>query len=686
MNKRCLLTILVGGCAAMSAFAQHTNDDKEWSVELNPVVVTGTGTHHRLKNTPAPVEVVTANDLKKAGITDFQQAMTMLVPSLSFSTNTMGSYLMMNGLSNKYVLILVDGKKMTGDTSNNIDLSRVDMNNVKRIEVLKGAGSALYGSDAIGGVINIITNNPINPLTITSNTKVEGYGQFTQGADVALNTKKFGSYTSYTRRQAEGWQLSPIEEDGKETDKNASDRYYSNVINQKFTFTPTEALSFYTEGGYFDRTVRRPQSPSTLYYDLNYDAFNLGVGAKYDLNKKSYIQFDLRNDNYDTNYEYFKENEGFKPGDESLVKRQHYYNANLKSLFRFTENTRTIFGLEYISESLERESFGVDKSAYTMAAYAQEEISFLKNFQAVIGLRYINHETAGSNVTPKVSLMYKLGNFSMRGQYSAGFRAPGLDELYKFSYSARKGKNGTLSIGDKDLKAEKSHYGSINLEYATGWMTASVTGYINSLRDMINGRTLLLKDLSAAEQEEMRNLATAADNGNADAGKNLQKITRFVNDEKALVKGIEVNLNSYLGAGFSLGGSYTFADARNKDIEEGWRDIERSVRHSGSVNANYIHSWKSYRLNVNVNGRIQSKRTHLTLNANEWEDESAPGFAQWNLNTKHTFDGWEYFTIEPGIGINNILDKVDKRPLGVNYFSLNPGRTIYASLLLRFKK
>ena len=88
MNKRCLLTILMGGCAAMGAFAQQhaTGKKTEMSVDLNPVVVTGTGTHQRLKNTPAPVEVVTANEIKKAGITDFQQAMTMLVLFRSLPT------------------------------------------------------------------------------------------------------------------------------------------------------------------------------------------------------------------------------------------------------------------------------------------------------------------------------------------------------------------------------------------------------------------------------------------------------------------------------------------------------------------------------------------------------------------------------------------------------------------------
>ncbi len=204
-------------------------------INLDQVVVTGTGTHHKLKDTPVPIEVMSAADIKKAGITDFQTAMTMLQPSLSFSTNAMGSYLMMNGLSNKYVLILVNGKKLTGDTSNNIDLSQINMNNVKRIEVLKGAASALYGSDAIAGVINIITDNPKNLITVTSNTKMEERGQFTQGVNVDVNTGKFGSFTSYTRQQSDSWKLSSYDEDGNLTDKLPVNAFYSDVINQKFT-------------------------------------------------------------------------------------------------------------------------------------------------------------------------------------------------------------------------------------------------------------------------------------------------------------------------------------------------------------------------------------------------------------------------------------------------------------------
>lgn len=125
-------------------------------VNLNQVVVTGTGTHRRLKDSPVPVEVISGSDLRQAGVNSFEDALLLLNPAFNIRPTVMGSYFTLNGMSNKYILILIDGKKVAGDVSNNTDLSRIDMGRVKRIEILKGAASALYGSDAIAGVINVI--------------------------------------------------------------------------------------------------------------------------------------------------------------------------------------------------------------------------------------------------------------------------------------------------------------------------------------------------------------------------------------------------------------------------------------------------------------------------------------------------------------------------------------------------
>lgn len=128
----------MGGIIATGAYAQAEKGDSDDMTkkthELNPVVVTGTGTHQRLKNTPSPVSVITANEIKRAGITDFQQALTMMVPRSPSSERDGVLSDDERTHSSKHVLILVNGRKVTGDITGNIDLNQIDMTRVKRIQ------------------------------------------------------------------------------------------------------------------------------------------------------------------------------------------------------------------------------------------------------------------------------------------------------------------------------------------------------------------------------------------------------------------------------------------------------------------------------------------------------------------------------------------------------------------------
>ena len=116
---------------------------KRSPLKLNEVVVTGTGTLNKLKNSPVAIDVISQKELQNINIPTFENAMIALNPSFTFTPNAMGSYMQLNGLSNRYILILVDGKKLGGDVGGNTDLNRIDMGNIKRIEVLKGAASSL---------------------------------------------------------------------------------------------------------------------------------------------------------------------------------------------------------------------------------------------------------------------------------------------------------------------------------------------------------------------------------------------------------------------------------------------------------------------------------------------------------------------------------------------------------------
>lgn len=686
VKQRLWTALLLGGIITTSAYAQADKGDSEDITqkvfELNPVVVTGTGTHQRLKNTPAPVSVITANEIKRAGITDFQQAMTMMVPSLSFSPNAMGSYLMMNGLSNKYVLILLNGRKMTGDISGNIDISQIDMSRVKRIEVLNGAASSLYGSDAIAGVINIITNQPKEEISFSSNSRYTGKNQFTQGLNLDIAKGKLGSYTAFKYDHSDGWQNSGLTESGDElieTLDQLSVGYNTNNFSQQFTYDATDKLSFYANGGYYwhmtDRPIEREGIDGGNKYNTHYEGYNWGTGAKYKLSNRNSIQLDYVGNNYTSRYNYMLASGDYLPGDYSFTKRQKFHDAELKGIFGFTTNSTTVFGVDYRQDILVRPDAEVDKGLYTLSGYGQHEVKLWDHLTGIVGLRYDHHEQAGGRFTPKVAAMYNIGNFNLRATYAAGFRAPGIDELY-YSMFKKMGSKYTISIGDKDLKPEHSNYYSVNMEYRTNRFSASVTGYLNFLTDMVTSKTTPFNDLPAEQQAQLKDEFKELNDLSSTAKVNLKK---YINFEKAAVRGFEVNLSGNPFAGFTLTGNYTYAYARGKG-EEGWQNIQRSIRHTATLSGNYVHSWSDYTLNINLNGRLQSKCYYPGD-----VDGDAPGYGIWNLNTRHSFDCFRNLSLEPGIGIDNIFNKKDMRPLNKNFTLYSPGRMVVVSLALKLK-
>ena len=318
------------------------------------------------------------------------------------------------------------------------------MANIKRIEILNGAASALYGSDAIGGVINIITDDARNTVNVSSYTHYSGEGRLTESVNADINAGKFSSYTSYQRRQAGSWQNNNIDENGYETGRPTSVGFYSNTVNQRFVFNATDKLSFYARGTYYDNKTRRPQD-ATYYakskgqfvqkdaytYNLRHKTYTYGAGMKYMINRSAYIDAEFYSDNFSSDYMYFKKSGSYLPGDQVTRKQVRYYNGNIKGIFRLGSRNKLSAGVEYVNEGLESESDNIDsRHMYTLAFYAQDEIKLPLNLQAVLGIRYIYNENFKNYATPNVSLMYKLGGLNLRAAYAAGFRTPTLSQLY----------------------------------------------------------------------------------------------------------------------------------------------------------------------------------------------------------------------------------------------------------------
>ena len=643
--------------------ANHSEDNiiiklKEKYVNIDQVVVTGTGSHRRMSNSPVPVKVITAKDLSNVSATSFKDAMQKVAPSFAFMQNGQGTTMNLNGLTDEYIVILENGKRLAGDDT----YDRIDIANVKRIEILNGAASALYGSDAIAGVINIITEDDQNNVNVSSNTRYASKNQLTQSVNADIHAGKFGSYTSYQYQRADGWQLNPyIEDDGEllPTNKPASEGFHKHNLSQRFTYDANDRLSFYLRGAIYNHSSERPipTGENTTNYDLRHETYTYGAGAQYMINKGAYLNADYLSDNHSTYKDYF---DGSSAGETDMTKRIHYHDLNVKGIFRIGKYNKLSAGFEYIKELLSSESDNIDgKSMYTTAFYAQDEINVNKHFQAVLGLRYIYHETFNSYATPSVALLYKLGNFNFRASYASGFRTPSLKEIYTVSEKKSSGKT-RLTIGNTDLEPEKSDNFTWNAEYSIGRFSIAVSAYLNNVRSMINYRTL------SDEERDAYNTANGLD---------YDEIQMRDNIDKAKVKGVNVTFNTYLGAGFTLNGGYSYTDGRNLTDDE---PLDKSIKHSATVSTAWAHSWNNYKLNIDFNGRVNGERFSTTYGY-------APRYSLWNLNTTHTFRTGD-FVIEPGVGIENLFDYTDDRTYNSNYATLTPGRTYYVSLLVRFKQ
>ena len=689
--QRVLLAVLSGLLLPTTGHAQKAQQDSTMrNKELTQVVVTGTGTHNKAQNAVVPVQVITSEELQRMHVTNLEDALTRLTSSVTMMTNGMGSTMMMNGLNEDYILILENGKRLTGDDR----YTRINMANVKRIEVLSGASSALYGSEAIGGVINIITTAPSMTapsaekhqeavVDVTNNTSYTSKGRFSEAIAVNFEKGRLSSSSSFQHRQANNWQVNDMEEvmgELKPTGRVMSQGFHSNQLNQRLTWDMGKGVTFYLKGSFYDYNTDRPQmaryfkgstkkgvtvftEKDAYSYDLHHQDYMYGAGATWKLNNKTYLEADFYSDNLISERDSF---DTYRPGGTQLTKKTHYYNGTLKGIFRLGSWNKLSAGAEYVHETYKSYNFAF-RSMYTISLFAQDEMRFLKNLQGVVGVRYIYNRNFGSYATPSVALMYSPGKFRFRAGYSTGYRTPTLLQMY---YENDETKN--VTIGNEDLKPEKSNYYNVSAEFNNNWMSLKLGGFINDVRDMISYR--VLTDAEVTERGLDAKYPTAT------------KYQQRDNIDKAKVRGLHLSATFYLPQNIRLGGAYTFTDTEAKTVELNaetqlyettTEPTDRSVKHTGRVFAGWEHTWGNYRLNIDLNGHLQGQRWSTSYGY-------APGYTQFDLHTTHTFY-LKKVELVPGLGIENIFNKRDTRPWCSNFSTLHPGRCVFVSFAVHIK-
>ena len=210
---------------------------------MDQVVVTATRTPKLLKDVPIITRVISEADIRRADATNIGDLLQSELPGIefSYSMNQQVS-LNMSGFGGNSVLFLVDGERLAGETLDNVDYSRLNMDNVERIEIVKGAGSSLYGSNAIGGVVNIISRESREPWSVNLNGRYGAHNEQRYGGSVGFNLGRFNSMTNVQYTSVDAIDLSKGTDNAEVGDYSTIYGNSSLNVKERLVFTASDAL------------------------------------------------------------------------------------------------------------------------------------------------------------------------------------------------------------------------------------------------------------------------------------------------------------------------------------------------------------------------------------------------------------------------------------------------------------
>lgn len=669
-------TLLVSMASAMLAADYNKEvpkdnkiNDKEVAVfdslTLDQVVVTATHTPKALKDVPVVTRLISLDDIKKADATNIQDLLTQELPGLEFGfAMNQETSLNMSGFGGNAVLFLVDGERIAGETMDNTDYNRLNLDNVGKIEIVKGASSALYGSNAVGGVINIITRESMEPWTANVNSRFNTLGnEWRNGANFSFTSGKWNSQTNFQQTSIDPIKLSSgptseekalaallgqtIEEDKSNVKKLYGQESYN--VKERITFTASDNLKFIARGGYFFRESQRDT------YNYHFNGYSGGLKGMYDWKNGRNLEVSYAYDQYD------KANftpEGARTHDHDYRNTQHTAHALYNH--SFGEHILTV-GTDFLHDYLTTYQF-LDNTSHeqnNIDAFAQFDFNPSKRFNVVGSVRYDYFSASSAQATTaRLAAVYKLDQLTLRANYASGFRAPSLKEMY-MHYDM--GNMGYMIMGNPDVKPERSdnfnlaidHNGKVNgTGIFDGVYSVTLMGYCNIFDKRITsiGRYWVVdsryKEGGYQVLYDDKRISEAGDGYifTADDGSKYEAMTSslYCNEEGVNVFGIDLSAQYRFNFGLGLRYNYAYMHESGNVVDS---QFTQPRSHSMTWRADYDHSFSNnYAISVALSGRYLGKPQSGRKDVDQ-------GYTLWKLMVQqHILKG-----IHVNIAVDNLL-------------------------------
>ncbi|MGE9552727.1 catecholate siderophore receptor CirA [Erwinia amylovora] len=641
-----------GLCASALVFIfPVAADEREEKDDV--MVVTASATEVNLKDAPASISVITAEEIKRKPVQNLRDVLRD-VPGVQLTNegdNRKG--ISLRGLDSSYTLILIDGKRVNSRNAvfrhNDFDLNWIPADAIERIEVVRGPMSSLYGSDALGGVVNIITRKVGKAWhgTFSVDTTVQEHrdrgdsynGNFFTGGPLIDDLLGVKVYGSLGKREKDGQQPSATSASGLTP---GIEGYTTRDGNVEFSLTPTKNQDM-TFGYGFNRQDR--SSDSLDKNRLERQNYSLGHNGRWDWGNTELRFYGDRVDNYTSGNNIVSKNNSL---DGKLILPL----ADLNQLLTFGGEARH----DKLEDPVNLQGSG-KTSASQYALFVEDEWRIFDALALTTGVRMDDHQTYGNHWSPRAYLVYSATDtVTLKGGWANAFKAPSLLELSP-DWQTNSCRGSCAIVGSKDLKPETSESFELGIYYAgdEGWLdgiTGSITAFQNNVDDMIT----ISRTPSASLAPGYSNFVGFDKNG--------RPVFRYYNVNKARINGVETEVKVPFTDQWKITLNYTYTDGRNLS-NGGNKPLEQMPLHTANSTLDWapLPDWSFY-LQANYSGQRR------TLN----NDGATPGgYVLWN-----TGGSWQATkAVRLRAGVMNLADKELSRD---SYSYSEDGRRYFAAV------
>jgi len=521
------------GVLPAAAAAEAAEVVEEAPLPSFEMTVIGTRSERPSDETTAATEVIDRKEIDASGARDLADLLALRA-NVQVSQGVFGSTLQLHGMDPEHVLVLVDGQRMAGRKNGSIDLSRIPLDSVARIEIVRGPASALYGSDAMGGVIHVVTRRAGRPFEADGELRYGERNTLELNGSVAGRGSAGLLRVTAGLRRADAYQL---EDRSVATTGSAWDETHVLVRGEteladglaldgtaSWSLRKTDAVDVGAGGAVYDRTGQLENLSFSLRPSL---ALAEGAHLRFTVEGTWLHEEQLSDQRGDTALDKVEE------------AREQVWNLGAQSELEL-ERHFLVIGTELLLERMESDRIDGVGARNRLGLYAQDEWRVTDDLRIAPGLRFDLQEGTDPQPAPRIALRCDpVETVELRASWGMAWRAPSFQELMQLFEN---GSVGYVVQGNPDLKPETSHGGTLGAAWKpTRAFGLEVEVFRHEIDDLIAAATV--REPSAGSP----------------------RIFSYVNVDRALTQGMETTVRVRATRALRFQAGYAFTDARDRD-------------------------------------------------------------------------------------------------------------------------